>query len=142
MSRTIIYLDFASPQSSSSYLKTWRAAIWSLSALLRTGFTRSRSVARPVVVSYTSIPPLPVNWRFIFCCTFLRVTSTGRYPASCPMKPGLSSAGYRSDRLYHSWILYNAYCTIFYAVNVHDLTNDMLILTPAAMIRASSISHA
>ena len=27
----------------------------------------------------------------IFCCTFLRVTSTGRYPASCPVKPGLSS---------------------------------------------------
>ena len=26
-----------------------------------------------------------------FCCTGLRVTSTGRYPASCPMKPGLSS---------------------------------------------------
>ena len=26
-----------------------------------------------------------------FCCTFLRVTSTGRYPASCPVKPGLSS---------------------------------------------------
>ena len=29
----------------------------------------------------------------IFCCTFLRVTSTGRYPASCPAKPGLSSPG-------------------------------------------------
>ena len=26
-----------------------------------------------------------------FCCTFLRVTSTGRYPASCPIEPGLSS---------------------------------------------------
>ena len=25
------------------------------------------------------------------CCTGLGVTSTGRYPASCPMKPGLSS---------------------------------------------------
>ena len=28
-----------------------------------------------------------------FCCTFLGVTSTGRYPASCPVKPGLSSSG-------------------------------------------------
>ena len=26
-----------------------------------------------------------------FCCTGLGVTSTGRYPASCPAKPGLSS---------------------------------------------------
>ena len=25
------------------------------------------------------------------CCTGLGVTSTGRYPASCPVKPGLSS---------------------------------------------------
>ena len=29
--------------------------------------------------------------RFLFYCTSLGVTSTGRYPASCPMKPGLSS---------------------------------------------------
>jgi len=28
-----------------------------------------------------------------FCCTILGVTSTGRYPASCPAKPGLSSDG-------------------------------------------------
>ena len=27
-----------------------------------------------------------------FCCTGLRVTPTGRYPASCPAKPGLSSS--------------------------------------------------
>ena len=27
-----------------------------------------------------------------FCCTGLGVTSTGRYPASCPLKPGLSSS--------------------------------------------------
>ena len=33
-----------------------------------------------------------IIWRYYFCCTFLGVTSTGRYPASCPMKPGLSSA--------------------------------------------------
>ena len=26
-----------------------------------------------------------------FCCTGLGVTSTGRYPAFCPVKPGLSS---------------------------------------------------
>ena len=27
-----------------------------------------------------------------FCCTILGVASTGRYPASCPVKPGLSSS--------------------------------------------------
>ena len=28
-----------------------------------------------------------------FCCTVLGVTSTGCYPAPCPVKPGLSSSG-------------------------------------------------
>ena len=27
----------------------------------------------------------------LFCCAFPRVTPAGRYPASCPVKPGLSS---------------------------------------------------
>ena len=31
--------------------------------------------------------------RYHFCCAFLRVTPTGRYPAPCPVKPGLSSSG-------------------------------------------------
>ena len=30
--------------------------------------------------------------RFLFCCTGLGVTPTGRYPAPCPVKPGLSSS--------------------------------------------------
>ena len=29
--------------------------------------------------------------RYVFCCAFPRVTPGGRYPSSCPMKPGLSS---------------------------------------------------
>ena len=38
-----------------------------------------------------------------FCCTSLGVTSTGRYPASCPMKPGLSSpAPFRLYKRDHS----------------------------------------
>ena len=37
-----------------------------------------------------------------FCCTILGVASTGRYPASCPVKPGLSSpATLRTDRRDH-----------------------------------------
>ena len=33
-----------------------------------------------------------------FCCTFLGVASTGRYPASCPVKPGLSSPRRKTRR--------------------------------------------
>ena len=37
-----------------------------------------------------------------FCCTGLGVASTGRYPASCPVKPGLSSPDKcRRDHLFY-----------------------------------------
>jgi len=35
--------------------------------------------------------------RYIFCCTFHRLTTSGRYPAPCPAVFGLSSLS-RSDR--------------------------------------------
>jgi len=45
------------------------------------------------VSSYLTISPLraPLGAAVCFCGTFLRVAPTGRYPAPCPMKPGLSS---------------------------------------------------
>ena len=61
--------------------------------LLRMGFTYAPPVTRRAVVSYTALPTLPGMLPAVhFCCTILGVTSTGRYPASCPMKPGLSSS--------------------------------------------------
>jgi hypothetical protein len=63
------------------------------SVLLRMGFTYARSVASAAVVSYTALPPLPVLQAVYFCCTIPGVASAGRYPASCPAKPGLSSPG-------------------------------------------------
>ena len=61
--------------------------------LLRMEFTCARSVTTTAVVSYTAFPPLPsIKKAVYFCCTGLGVTSTGRYPASCPLKPGLSSS--------------------------------------------------
>ena len=55
------------------------------------GVYRASSVTRRAVSSYLAFPPLPEKLAVYFCCTILRVTSTGRYPASCPMKLGLSS---------------------------------------------------
>ncbi len=48
----------------------------------------------------------PQNGAVYFCCTGLGVTSTGRYPASCPVKPGLSSSGpFRlSSRDHLAWL--------------------------------------
>ncbi len=99
LSWMIIYLYCRLPDS--SHAAAWRdipgdttgRRIVSCFVLLRMGFTQPPNVTAGAVVSYTAIPPLPQTnlRRFLFCCTSLGVTSTGRYPASCPMKPGLSS---------------------------------------------------
>ena len=38
-----------------------------------------------------TLTPGTTRGRFVFCGTFLPVARTGRYPAPCPMEPGLSS---------------------------------------------------
>lgn len=91
----IIYLGLMLPLDSSDLPKSTtgrRNAFYSV--LLRMGFTWSLAVTNKAVSSYFTFPPLPQSAQDVavyFCCTFLRVASTGRYPASCPMKPGLSS---------------------------------------------------
>ena len=91
---TIIYLVRLSPAASSDLPESTtgrRMAFFSV--LLRMEFTCARSVTTTAVVSYTAFPPLPsIKKAVYFCCTGLGVTSTGRYPASCPAKPGLSSS--------------------------------------------------
>ena len=54
--------------------------------LLQMGFTYAKYVTILAVSSYLTFSPLPCYRKLymavIFCCTFLRVSSTGRYPAS------------------------------------------------------------
>ena len=74
-----------------------------------------------------------------FCCTGLGVTSTGRYPASCPAKPGLSSSEpFRLfSRDYLAW-LRKCYSSTFFCtckeisfITVHSvLSNVAKILYP------------
>ena len=88
----IIYLGRLLPAASSNLPKAGGPRQRFCSVLLRMGFTYAPSVTREAVVSYTALPPLPGIYRAVyFCCTILGVASTGRYPASCPVKPGLSS---------------------------------------------------
>ena len=91
----VIYLVLMLPPGSSDLpeSRTGRPVAF-CSVLLRMGFTYAPPVTRRAVVSYTALPTLPGMLPAVhFCCTILGVTSTGRYPASCPMKPGLSSDG-------------------------------------------------
>ena len=90
----IIYLGQPLPAGSSDPPEsTTGSRIAFVSVLLQMEFTCARSVTTTAVVSYTAFPPLPsIKKAVYFCCTGLGVTSTGRYPASCPLKPGLSSS--------------------------------------------------
>lgn len=56
----------------------------------------SRRLSAPLVSSYLTVASLPVPAKpaiggLHFCGTVLVVAHTGRYPATCPAEPGLSS---------------------------------------------------
>ena len=63
-------------------------------ALLPVGFAEPPRSPAALVVSYTTVSPLPVpegHRRSALCCTIRRVSPPGRYPAPCPVESGLSS---------------------------------------------------
>ena len=96
----IIYLRLPLPAASSDLPEAGGPRKRFVSVLLRMGFTCAPAVTSRAVVSYTAFPPLPgIILAVYFCCTGLGVTSTGRYPASCPVKPGLSSPDIHQPRL-------------------------------------------
>ena len=116
-----------------------------VSVLLQMEFTCARSVTTTAVVSYTAFPPLPsIKKAVYFCCTGLGVTSTGRYPASCPAKPGLSSSEpFRLfSRDYLAWLRKCYSNTFFFTckeisfITVHSVLSNVAKIhfkLPAAM---------
>ena len=93
----IIYLGRLLPDASSDLPKAWRAAfITLLFGLASDGVYMCPPRYRgggSLLHCLSTLTRLSASERLAvyFCCTGLGVTSTGRYPASCPMKPGLSS---------------------------------------------------
>jgi len=68
-------------------------------ALLLVGFAEPGRSPAPLVVSYTTVSPLPVpegHRRSALCGTVRRVSPPGCYPAPCPAESGLSST--------HEWV--------------------------------------
>jgi hypothetical protein len=61
--------------------------------LLPHRFTLTRHSRHP----WAFLPRVVSTGRFAFCCTFLPVAETGRYPAPCPAEPGLSSRSARGE---------------------------------------------
>jgi hypothetical protein len=98
------------PDASSNLPKAGGPRQSFVSVLLRMGFTCALPVTSEAVVSYTAIPPLPQKWRYISVALSLEFPP----PASCPMKPGLSSPAVfrhlqpRSPVL-HIYLIYQAF---------------------------------
>lgn len=62
-------------------------------ALLPMRLAMRPTVTSGPVVSYTAVSPLPVeDGRSVLCCAISQVTLGGRYPPSCSVEPGSSSA--------------------------------------------------
>ena len=90
----IIYLRRVLPRGSSDLTRKVPRAASSLpySVLLRVGFVKpaSRLAAGALLPHLSTLAP-PRRGGFRFYDTFPRVTPAGRYPARCPVEPGLSS---------------------------------------------------
>jgi len=85
-SRFIVTNKFKRPTTGNDEQPLIFSPIWSCS---RWGL-HSHIVAYMLVSSYLTVPSLPFLAVY-FCCTFLKVASTGYYPAPCSMELGLSS---------------------------------------------------
>ena len=79
-----------------------------------------------------------------FCCTVLGVTSTGCYPAPCPVKPGLSSSGaFRpASRDHLSYLsLFNCKILSYYRLSVNPFTSSGYSQSiPAALLTEPSFA--
>ena len=104
----IIYLVLLLPAGSSDLPKAWRAAFISLLfGLASNGVYMCHCCYQQCGSLLHCLSTLTsASEAVYFCCTGLGVTSTGRYPASCPVKPGLSSSGpFRlSSRDHLAWL--------------------------------------
>ena len=89
----VIYLVLLSPAGSSDLPESRRAALRSLFGLASDGVYMCPGCYQPGGSLLHCLSTLTsASEAVYFCCTGLGVTSTGRYPASCPAKPGLSSS--------------------------------------------------
>ncbi len=111
LSRTIIYLGWQLPTTSSEYVEMPSRHF--VSFLASSGVYILHKVASVFVVSYTPFPPLQSNAKIgttavYFCCTVLGVASTGSYPAPllCDARTFLVSCPTQSSNC-----LLLAYCT-------------------------------
>ena len=143
----IIYLVLLLPAGSSDLPKAWRAAFISLLfGLASNGVYMCHCCYQQCGSLLHCLSTLTIAFAMAvyFCCTGLGVASTGRYPASCPAKPGLSSSEpFRLfSRDYLAW-LRKCYSSTFFCtckeisfITVHSVLSNVAKIhfkLPAAM---------
>ena len=88
----IIYLVLLLPAGSSDLPKAWRAAFISLLfGLASNGVYMCHCCYQQCGSLLHCLSTLTCCHAVYFCCTVSEVAFAGRYPAPCPLKPGLSS---------------------------------------------------
>ena len=93
----IIYLVFSLPKKSSNLPERSVGFPTLLFGFAPDRVFQALNVTIQAVSSYLTFSPLPKNWRYIFCCTFRKLTPPRCYLAPCSMKSGLSSKIYFSN---------------------------------------------
>ena len=108
----IIYLVLLLPAGSSDLPKARRAAFISLLfGLASNGVYMCHCCYQQCGSLLHCLSTLTITFAMAvyFCCTGLGVASTGRYPASCPVKPGLSSPARMQPRSSVLLIIFSCY---------------------------------
>ena len=109
----IIYLVLLLPAGSSDLPKAWRAAFISLLfGLASNGVYMCHCCYQQCGSLLHCLSTLTIAFAMAvyFCCTGLGVASTGRYPAFCPVKPGLSSPARMQPRSSVLLIIFSCFC--------------------------------
>ena len=104
---SVVYGHLSGRSVAGAFERCWRHApggqpMRLMPNLAPDGVCTARPVTGAPVSSYLPFPSLQQKRAVCFCCTFLGVASTGRYPASCPAVPGLSSWQTPRDRTANS----------------------------------------
>lgn len=118
----IIYLVLLLPAGSSDLPKAWRATFISLLfGLASNGVYMCHCCYQQCGSLLHCLSTLTIAFAMAvyFCCTGLGVASTGRYPASCPVKPGLSSPARMQPRSSVLLIIFSCFSFVYYLVNFY-----------------------
>ncbi len=142
----IIYPGLSLPTGSSDLPEADGPPYASLRSCFGWGLHMPLPLPGRAVVSYTAPSTLTDLMSAVhFCCTVLGVTSTGCYPAPCPVKPGLSSSGaFRpASRDHLSYLsLFNCKILSYYRLSVNPFftSNGYSQSIPAALLTEPSFA--